>query len=213
MALSVPQRPQAVQLRSKETEQRILQAAVRVLGEAGAEGLTTAEVSSAADVSVGSIYRRFGNKEQLLLATQSEFLRLFEDKFSARLSSITSADAEDPAQTIVHAAKTLATCFAEDAAPLRVLLVLGLSHEVVQRQGHLASVRGGAMFGDLILSHRHTLAHENPEAAVDFSFRLIYAACSHRIIQGESLESIRRRSWPEVIDELARTVRAYLLCS
>lgn len=213
MALSAPRRPQALQQRSQETERRILQAAVRVLGEAGVEALTTAEVSAAAGVSVGSIYRRFGNKEQLLLATQSEFLRLFEEKLNQQLSGIPSEDAGDPARTIAYAAKVVATCFAENAAPLRVLLIVGLTHEDIRRQGHLASVRGGSSFAELILNHRDSLAHENPEAAVDFAFRMVYSACSHRIMQGETLESNRRRTWAETIDELARAARAYLLCA
>ncbi|YCK79848.1 TetR/AcrR family transcriptional regulator (plasmid) [Arthrobacter sp. D3-18] len=213
MAGSAPQRPQAVQQRSQETEQRILQAAVRVLGEAGVEALTTAEVSAAAGVSVGSIYRRFGNKEQLLLATQSEFLRLFEGNLYQELSGIPSKDARDPARTIAYATKVVGMSFAKNAAPLRVLLIVGLTHEDIRLQGHLASVRGGSRFGELILNHRDSLAHEDPEAAVDFAFRLIYSACSHRIMQGENLESLRRRTWPETIDELARAARAYLLCA
>ena len=202
-----------MQQRSHETEQRILQAAVRVLGEAGVEALTTAEVSAAAGVSVGSIYRRFGNKEQLLLATQSEFLRLFEGNLYQELSGIPREDANDPARTIAYATKVVGTCFAENAAPLRALLVVGLSHEDIRLQGHLASVRGGSRFAELILNHRDALAHEDPEAAVDFAFRMVYAACSHRIMQGETLESLRRRTWAGTIDELARAARAYLLCA
>ena len=55
---------------------------------------STAHVSEVAGVSVGSIYRRFGNKEQLLLATQAEFVRAFLEDFTARLGSEMRAEAK-----------------------------------------------------------------------------------------------------------------------
>ena len=49
------------------------------------------------------------------------------------------------------------------------------------------------------------------EEALDFAFRLVYAACAHRVVHGEHLESARPLPWRRLTEELALTVRLYLL--
>lgn len=206
-----PAKPQALQSRSRDTEQRILQAALAILGESGAEALTTPKVSAAAGVSVGTIYRRFGNKEELLRSTQQEFLRLFRDRLFTRFASRSPKDAADPARTVIHATKAMGETFHEFEAPLRQLLLLGLRNPVVYADGQKASIEGGQAFDELILEHRAKIPHPDPDAAVDFVYRLTYAACSHRLLQGESLESPLRRTWKGMLDELGHANQAYLL--
>jgi AcrR family transcriptional regulator len=54
--------PPARQARSRLTRQRILAAGTARLEEGGTEMLTIAAVAARAGVSVGSVYRRFGDK-------------------------------------------------------------------------------------------------------------------------------------------------------
>lgn len=206
-----PLKPPALQPRSKETEHRILQKALQILGESGAEGLTTINVSEAAGVSVGTIYRRFGNKEQLLRSTQAEFLRTFQEHLDKRLSSLTAAEAVDPASTISHTTKAVCENFRDYAAPLKQLLLIGMQNPQIYSDGHRASVEGGRKFAALILKHRSVIAHDDPENAVDFAYRLTYAMCSHRITQGPLLESERSQTWTDLIKELSHANQAYLL--
>ena len=56
------------QARSRETLRRVLRAAEDIVAADGADDLTISGVAQRADVSVGSIYQRFGSKEQLLTA-------------------------------------------------------------------------------------------------------------------------------------------------
>ena len=49
------------------------------------------------------------------------------------------------------------------------------------------------------------------EAAIDFAYRLTYAACAHRVVHGEHLESSRPLPWEQLIDQLRIAVTAYLL--
>ena len=206
-----PPKPPALQPRSKETEHRILQTALQILGESGAEGLTTINVSEAAGVSVGTIYRRFGNKEQLLRSTQSEFLRTFQEHLDKRLAKLSTSDAAAPERTITHATRAMCENFRDYAAPLRQLLLIGMQNPEIYSDGHRASVEGGRKFGALILRHRAALAHDDPDGAVDFAYRLTYALCSHRITQGPLLESERPQSWADLIKELSHANQAYLL--
>lgn len=56
------------QRRSREMVDRILDAAARIFVELGYHGTTTNHVAEAAEVSVGSVYQYFPNKDSLLVA-------------------------------------------------------------------------------------------------------------------------------------------------
>ena len=56
------------QERSRRTVNRILDAATRIFHEQGYTGATTNDIADEADVSVGSLYQYFPNKDALLVA-------------------------------------------------------------------------------------------------------------------------------------------------
>jgi AcrR family transcriptional regulator len=56
------------QERSRRTVERILDAAARIFHEQGYAGATTNDIADEADVSVGSLYQYFPNKDALLVA-------------------------------------------------------------------------------------------------------------------------------------------------
>jgi AcrR family transcriptional regulator len=60
---------------------RILEAAVRVLAERGAEGTSIDAVAREAGVGKGTIFRRFGDRSGLFQALSDEHLRAFQDAF------------------------------------------------------------------------------------------------------------------------------------
>lgn len=63
-----PYRQTARAQQSEETGERILRAAIRLFNERGYAGLTLADVAAAADVTVQTVIRRFGDKEGLTAA-------------------------------------------------------------------------------------------------------------------------------------------------
>jgi AcrR family transcriptional regulator len=60
---------------------RILEAAVRVLAERGAQGTSIDAVACRAGVGKGTIFRRFGDRSGLFQALLDEHLRAFQDAF------------------------------------------------------------------------------------------------------------------------------------
>ena len=74
--LTTPADPK--QARSKQTKEKIVQAAIQLFQERGYEGTTSNEIAAAAGVSVGSFYVYFTDKRQLLLTI---FDRLADDMF------------------------------------------------------------------------------------------------------------------------------------
>lgn len=66
--MSLAPRKSPTQDRSRRTVERILDAAARVFHEHGYAGATTNDIADAADVSIGSLYQYFPNKDALLMA-------------------------------------------------------------------------------------------------------------------------------------------------
>lgn len=82
-AVSAPADPK--QARSKQTKEKIIQAAILLFQERGYEKTTSNEIASAAGVSVGSFYVYFTDKRQLLLTI---FDRLADEMFKHAFESL-----------------------------------------------------------------------------------------------------------------------------
>jgi AcrR family transcriptional regulator len=205
--------PLARTKRSRETQNRIFAAGFRLLEAGGPEALTMVAVAAEAEVSVGSIYRRFGDKERLLLAIQTGFTDQFRVEFQRQLAGSDLSAATPPAEVIGAAVTGMAKSFQAHASLLRVFLLLGLNNPAVLEHGTEIGIEGGRAFRDLVMLAAPALRHhQDVEAAIDFAYRLVYAACAHRVEHGEHLESRRALPWTELIEQLRRTVTAYLLC-
>ncbi|WP_327312070.1 TetR/AcrR family transcriptional regulator [Streptomyces sp. NBC_01235] len=202
-------RPTALQDRSRRSQQDILQAGYALLEEGGVDALTVAAVAERAGMAVGSIYRRFGDKEGLLLAIQHAFTENLQAEITERMSEERLRLLRDPAVAIAEAVGAITDAFRAHEALLRVFLLLGTRHEAVRAEGSRVSVEGNRHFAEAL---RHTpVAHADPEAALDFAYRLVYAAIAHRITQGEFLESERPLPWSELRSHLQTAAVSYLL--
>jgi AcrR family transcriptional regulator len=76
-----------VQRRSRDVVARILEATGTLLNSGpGGTGITMQQVAEQAGVSVGSIYRYYADKSDLLRATQDRTLSEFDQRMAARLA-------------------------------------------------------------------------------------------------------------------------------
>ena len=204
--------PPALQARSRLTQDRIFAAGTRLLQEGGPEALTVAAVAAAAEVSVGSVYRRFGDKERLLLAIQARFADDLRAEFGRRVAGTGLTAATPPAEVIASAVVGVAETFRAHAPLLRVFILLGTGNPTVLEASAAANVQGGRVFRDTVMLAAPAIRHHpDVEAAIDFAHRLTFAALIHRVVHGEHLESARPLPWPELIEQLRRAVTAYLL--
>ncbi|WP_329600139.1 TetR/AcrR family transcriptional regulator [Streptomyces pseudovenezuelae] len=202
-------RPAALQDRSRRSQQGILLAGRALLEEGGLEALTVAAVAERAGMAVGSIYRRFGDKEGLLQAIQHDFTETLLAEIAERASVERLRILRDPAVAIAEAVGAIADAFHSHQALLRVFLLLGTQHERVWSEGSRVSVEGNRRFAETL--EHVAIAHADRAAALDFAFRLTYAALAHRITQGEFLESERPLSWNELRSRLQTAAISYLL--
>ena len=202
-------RPAALQERSRRSQQDILKAGYALLEEGGVDALTVAAVAERAGMAVGSIYRRFGDKEGLLLAIQHAFTENLQAEITERISVERLGLPRDPAVAIAEAVGAISDAFQAHEALLRVFLLLGTRHVAVRAEGSRVSVEGNRHFAEAL--RRTPIAHPDPAAAVDFAFRLTYATIAHRVTQGEFLESDRRLPWSQLRSHLQTAVVSYLL--
>ncbi|HZU46545.1 MAG TPA: TetR/AcrR family transcriptional regulator [Mycobacterium sp.] len=93
-ALPVEEAVRAVRATSRRRQ--LLDAAVKVMSKTGFHQMSMQELASEASVSVGLIYKYFGGKEDLLLAT---ILRI-QDAFRDQLAPVMAAAGDDPVQRL-----------------------------------------------------------------------------------------------------------------
>jgi len=100
-AVPRPRVPQ--QERSRATQARILDAAVRVLTESGYEGFTTAVVSQRAEVSKGALFKHFPTRETLLVATVRHLFEGQRGNFANALMSLEGQNARERVRAAIRA--------------------------------------------------------------------------------------------------------------
>src|ERR1051325_2908960 len=86
MTESPTRRPAALREGSRRSQQDLLRAGYALLEEGGGDSPTVAAVAERAGMAVGSIYRRFGDKEGLLLAIQRAFTENLQAEITERMS-------------------------------------------------------------------------------------------------------------------------------
>jgi AcrR family transcriptional regulator len=96
-----PRVPQ--QERSRATQARILDAAVRVLTESGYEGFTTAVVSQRAEVSKGALFKHFPARETLLVATVLHLFERQRGRFASALMRLEGQNVRERVRAAIRA--------------------------------------------------------------------------------------------------------------
>ncbi|MBV8946334.1 MAG: TetR/AcrR family transcriptional regulator [Solirubrobacterales bacterium] len=197
------------QRRSRESYERVLDAAHALLEENGFEGLTVQEVAARSGVSVGAIYERFGNKETLLRDVHA---RLMESMLQSGES------AGDPAASAAGAAAAVAAVVAgmarvmnDNRKALRAFMHLGAVDEVISARGSKASIALSKTFKRALMPYATEFGHPEPEVALDVAFRIAYSTLARQVMYGPVFESDRRLSWKRLVDEIASACAAYLL--
>jgi AcrR family transcriptional regulator len=185
----------------------VVAAGLDVLAASGWDGLTIADLAERAGVSVGLVYKRFGDKDDVVLALHEAFLERVAADWRAR----PVPDPDAPLGVFVRASIGSVT------ALLR-------RHQDVLRQFMTRSVRDARIadpaseftrsmsrqFKAELLERREEFKHPSPEVAVDVCFRIFYDVAARRIILGPRFEADLIFEWDRLVDELAQACTAYL---
>jgi AcrR family transcriptional regulator len=110
-------RKQPRQERSRATVERILDAGARVLIAYGYDGASTNRIARAAQVSPGSLYQYFSDKDAIVKAVMDRLAADISAKISASFRSMAGRSAEDGTRAVLT---TLVKALDSQAALLRV---------------------------------------------------------------------------------------------
>ena len=207
-ASALPRPPR--QRRSRESSERVIKAGLELLDELEYDSFTIAEVSRRAGVSVGSIYARFGSKDDLFLVLHDRAMEEVEREHRAAFEAIAWAELDDR-ESIRRAVHALTDVFRRHASMLRVFMLRGALDPLVLARGSAAVREVQSAFAAGVLTHRAAVRHPDPELALDVFFRMAFAVLARRIVYGPVHESGRPLSWDELSDEVAELCAAYLL--
>lgn len=184
------------QARSRAALQKLLTAAEQVLAEQGLESFTVAAVASRAGMSVGTIYRRFDGKEQLLRAVKDRLLTELETSVRDALRS-----APPDLRSIITAFVTaLAQTFEEHDR---------IFPELLDAQRSDGRDRGLAALSAIQDALLEALPLTPPEVeSLKMAARTIIGACVHRAATSRFWPD--DRPWETWAEEAAEMALAYL---
>jgi AcrR family transcriptional regulator len=197
------------QRRSRESYERVLDAAHALLEENGFDGFTAQEVAARSGVSIGAIYERFGNKETLLRAVHARLMASMTKAGEA--ASEPAAGADGAAAAIAAAVAGMARIMNDNRKALRAFMHLGAVDEVISARGSEASIAVSKTFKRALAPYRADFGHPDPDVALDVAFRIAYSTLARQVMYGPVFESDRRVSWKRLVAELGIACAAYLL--
>jgi AcrR family transcriptional regulator len=175
-------RPAPVQLRSKQTLERLVQAVTELLQDRPLSDIAVTDITSRAGCSIGSFYARFASKDDLL--------PLIYERYDAQLRERLPA--------LMRSARERPTSLAS----LAVALVGNMVDEYEQRKwlhrevGLYARSRPGAIAPDVLAQRsqlhrlplrlfapfRDEIRHPDPDRAVLFAIFLVASAAREKIL-------------------------------
>ncbi len=201
----------AQQTRSLRTEASLLAAAARVLDRDGLDGATVPRIAAEAKFSPASIYRRFADKDDLLRAT---FLRTLEASTAASAASLRASVLRPKlSATVTALVGSLLKGYREHPQLLRAMnrMIEAAPHSPFAKEALKRIVAQLAHAADVLLTHRDSIRHPDPERAARFAVLAATSAIELAALDQTSLWHIALPlSDKAFAAELSRQMLAYL---
>jgi AcrR family transcriptional regulator len=199
------------QERSRETLTRLLDATEGVLAEGGLEAATVPAIARRAGLSVGTVYRRFPDKDALLRAV---YFRLFErarEQNAARLDPALYRGLE--LETVLGAmVRGMVHYYRERRTLLQAMHRYAESHADPEFRRRAAQLNDDALTGlaTLVAANREAIRHPDPDSAVRFALLTLGLVLRGVVLREGRLPGLFLREDVSVEEELTRMVLGYL---
>ena len=171
------------QARSRDSLNRLLKATVEVLDEHGIEGATIPRIAARANVSPGTVYRRFRDKDALL---REVCLRMLEQNYR-ETKELFAAERWKGKRLAEVVRSVIALTLKGQRAHrglMRAILFFTLQHPdaaFVRKSAELQP-KVLADLAELLLTRRSEIRHPHPELAVKFAMLMVGIAVQGTII-------------------------------
>ena len=202
----------ALQTRSRETRDRLLDAAEALLRDGGPEKATVPAIARRAKVAVGSVYRRFADKDAVL---RSIYQRFFQRSVAANRDALREDRWADVAlePMLRRLVDGMVRGYRFHAPLLAALLRYADGHRDAAFRRQAEEMRADVFAGisRLLLARRDEITHPDPDRAVQFLFVTLGMTLKGYLLQGDRLGT--SISWSELSEELQRFAVGYLVPS
>jgi len=196
------------QSRSKETLDRILDAAEQVLAEKAFGEATLAEIMERAGVTVGAFYRRYPDKNALLRHLDERFF----DEMLVRADDLFNPErwAGKPAREIIDSLAVLGVqVFSTRRGLMRSLFLRARTDAVLQQSSLRVNERFIAGLRTVLMPLKDQISHPDPERAIELGFAMLIGSMRELVVFGEI--------WPDpptdmtaLAVEISRMYKGYL---
>jgi AcrR family transcriptional regulator len=198
------------QSRSRESFDRVIEAATVLLARGGSHGLTLAEVSRRYRVSIGSIYCRVESKDDLIRVVQARVLVSMEKEFSTMVNRIRRRRLP-LGQLVPGLVNELAQFLRRHVALLNAFIQRGTQDTVVASVGRKAHAQTALDFKLLLLERQTEFVHPDPERAAATCFTVVYGALARYLGLGGNRETgAGEGDWKQLVDDLGLMCLAFL---
>jgi AcrR family transcriptional regulator len=197
------------QARSRLTLHRLLSAAEALLAHGGLDAATVPAIASAAGVSVGVVYRRFPDKDNLLRAVYERFFERLCEQNATQLQQLGlfTMPLPDLGRAVITG---MVEGYRRNRGILRALHRYARTHPdpAFRRNARKANRMTINMLAAIFIAHRAEIDHPNPEAAVEFALLSVAAVLHTVVLEEDALHDFRT---PQHLDEeLTRLFFRYL---
>jgi len=199
-----------VQERGRHTLERLLDAAEQLLDFAGLEGATVPAIAAGAGVSVGTVYKRFPDKDAVLRAVYERF---FSDLLAANQFALDPAKWVDTPtiELVTTVVAGMVEGYRSRQSLIRSLLLFAHTHtdsEFRERaeERRLESLK---LFEALLRDRKEDIAHPHPDRAIRFVVALFGHALQDAVVSETGNKGVLA-SGSESAGELAKIIVGYL---
>ncbi|HET9182827.1 MAG TPA: helix-turn-helix domain-containing protein [Candidatus Angelobacter sp.] len=161
------------QERSRESLQKLLRAAIEVLGQHGVEGTTIPRIAHHAGLTPGSVYRRFPDKEALL---ETAILGMLERQDQNVRSMTPEMTRDIPLRVFAdQIINSIVVGYRARASLLRALrqFVRGRGKTPFGKKASRLELRTFERLVDLFMSHAERIDHPDPRAAISIALMMV----------------------------------------
>ncbi len=181
--------------------ERLLAAALQMLARDGSAGFTLQELSRRTKVSIGSIYLRFDNKQELVRELHIRFLEQAEREHAQVIGRLRRRSLA-LRQLIPIAVREYSAFLRKHAELLRVFMDLAPLDPVIAANGKKYYRHSAADFSLLLLEQRAEIRHTDAVRAVDACFTMMYASVGRYLGLGTTRDVMGEGDWNKLLDDV-----------
>ena len=197
------------QKRSRESLERLLEAAQDQIRVYGFEALTINGVVNSIGLSVGAFYARFPDKTALLHSLQDRFHNRLEPKI--RQEMLAEAGPKTTLEEAVDASVAVLIRNVMGERELsRAFMSLSVTDPVLRARGELVNRQRREAFTEIIMRHKAEVGHPDPELAINVAYGMYAAVIRGRLVFGLEHELYYGIDSPTLYRELKLALTLYL---